>query len=427
MYDIIVVGARCAGSPAAMLLAKKGYKVLLLDRSSFPSDKPLSTHYLLPNAIAALKRFGLLEKLQQSNCPPLKETLVDWGSGRFCSQHPPVEGLSEGYCPRRYILDQILLEGALEAGVEFREHSTLTDLVFENGKVVGIKYQHKNQSAIFEERASIVIGADGLFSQVAQKVQAKKYNEVPTQSAVCFSYWENVEIEAPISIYLRPDRILAMGRTNDQLTVIQDYLPVEQFKEFKKDLGANYLKDFQRYTPELYERISKGKRVEKWLATDNQPNFFRTPLGPGWALVGDASLHHDSNNPSGISYAFINTEKMVATIDKVLSENQTYESALQEYEAWRLQRWGAHYGFLTQNAEPRVPDEKMRQLLGIMSQDPQVAYEFLGFFNGNEGSDYFLTEENLRKIFLKYAGQKNPPAQQEEVEAPSLTPLEARI
>ncbi|HXF60055.1 MAG TPA: FAD-dependent monooxygenase, partial [Caldilineaceae bacterium] len=62
MYDAIVVGARCAGSPTAMLLARKGYRVLLLDKAGFPSDT-LSTHYIHQPGVACLKRWGLLDKV----------------------------------------------------------------------------------------------------------------------------------------------------------------------------------------------------------------------------------------------------------------------------------------------------------------------------------------------------------------------------
>ena len=58
-YDVIVVGARCAGSPAAMLLARRGYKVLVVDRATFPSDTP-TAHFLLPPGVARLRRWGLL-------------------------------------------------------------------------------------------------------------------------------------------------------------------------------------------------------------------------------------------------------------------------------------------------------------------------------------------------------------------------------
>ena len=60
MYDAIIIGARCAGAPTAMLLARAGHRILLLDKSTFPSDK-LSTHYIQPSGVQCLEEWGLLD------------------------------------------------------------------------------------------------------------------------------------------------------------------------------------------------------------------------------------------------------------------------------------------------------------------------------------------------------------------------------
>ena len=77
-YDAIVIGARCAGSPTAMLLARRGYKVLLVDRASFPSDT-VSTHVVQPKGVAALARWGLLDLVVASGCPPVNVHTFDFG------------------------------------------------------------------------------------------------------------------------------------------------------------------------------------------------------------------------------------------------------------------------------------------------------------------------------------------------------------
>src|SRR5215211_2576886 len=121
MYDAIVVGARCAGSPAAMLLARKGYRVLLLDRSGFPSDT-LSTHYIHQPGVARLARWGLLDKVVASNCPPVRQLTFDVGPFALVGTPPPVDGIAEAYAPRRTVLDQILIDAAVAAGAELRTH-----------------------------------------------------------------------------------------------------------------------------------------------------------------------------------------------------------------------------------------------------------------------------------------------------------------
>src|SRR4051794_23886425 len=120
MYDVIVVGARCAGSPTAMLLARKGYRVLLLDKASFPSDT-LSTHYIHQPGIARLARWGLLERVIASNCPPIRNQILDIGPFALEGSPSPAGAIAAAYAPRRAILDQILVEAAVAAGAELRE------------------------------------------------------------------------------------------------------------------------------------------------------------------------------------------------------------------------------------------------------------------------------------------------------------------
>src|SRR5437016_734182 len=138
MYDAIIVGARCAGSPTAMLLARKGYKVLLLDKAGFPSDA-LSTHYIHQPGGAKLARWGLLDKVVASNCPPVREQILDLGPLTLVGTPPAVDGVADGYAPRRKVLDQILVDAAVEAGAELREHFAVQELVRDGECVSGIR------------------------------------------------------------------------------------------------------------------------------------------------------------------------------------------------------------------------------------------------------------------------------------------------
>src|SRR2546430_17348904 len=117
MYDAIVVGARCAGSSTAMLLSREGYRVLLLDKGSFPRD-PLSTHYIHQPGTARLQRWGLLDKVAASNCPPIRQQRFDVGPFALVGAPPPADGVGDAYAPRRRILDKILVDAAVEAGAE---------------------------------------------------------------------------------------------------------------------------------------------------------------------------------------------------------------------------------------------------------------------------------------------------------------------
>ncbi len=158
-YDAIVVGARCAGAPTAMLLAQKGYKVLVVDRASFPSDT-VSTHVIHAPGMAALARWGLFDQVIASGCPPIETYSFDFGPFTIAGTPRPQDGMSAAYAPRRTILDKILVDAAARAGAEVRERFTMEELLVEDGSVVGIR-GHDEGGRSVDERARVVVGAGG--------------------------------------------------------------------------------------------------------------------------------------------------------------------------------------------------------------------------------------------------------------------------
>src|SRR5690349_11462940 len=138
MYDAIVVGARCAGSPTAMLLARKGYRVLLLDRASFPSDT-LSVHYIHQPGVAALARWGLLETVIATGCPPVRQQRIDLGPFALVGAPSPADGIADAYAPRRTVLDTILIEAAAAAGAEVRQRFSVQEILMDGERVTGIR------------------------------------------------------------------------------------------------------------------------------------------------------------------------------------------------------------------------------------------------------------------------------------------------
>ena len=189
MYDAIVVGARCAGSPTAMLLARKGYRVLLLDKSTFPSDI-MSTHYIHPPGVERLRRWGLLDAVWASNCPRIAKTTLYFGEAPFTPPAPP--GAPEACCPRRTVLDKILVDAAVAAGAELREGFSVKEIVADGNRIVGIRGTVKGGASVTEE-ARLVIGADGLHSTVARFVKPPEYNTKPTLSFGYYAYWSGVK------------------------------------------------------------------------------------------------------------------------------------------------------------------------------------------------------------------------------------------
>lgn len=238
-YDAIIIGARCAGSPTGMLLARKGYRVLVVDRATFPSDT-VSTHVVQPLAAAALARWGLLDRLVATGCPPMHTYSFDFGPFTIAGA-PGTKEASVAYCPRRIVLDKLLVDAAAEAGAEIRVGFMVEELLFDEGRVVGIR-GHSRGGGIVTERAGVVVGADGWHSIVSAAVQPERYNEKPPLLAAYYSYWSGQPIDGRFEIYVRPHRGFGAAPTHDGLTLIIGGWPQSEFAANKHDVDGNFLK-----------------------------------------------------------------------------------------------------------------------------------------------------------------------------------------
>jgi flavin-dependent dehydrogenase len=354
VYDAIVVGARCAGSPTAMLLARKGYRVLLVDRDDFPSDI-MSTHFIHLPGIVRLKNWGLLDELAASGCPPILSATVHFGDAYFS---PPrlsdmMPGLPEAtLCPRRVILDKLLLDAAIAAGAEFRPRFPVRGLLWEDGQVVGVR-GGANGSDI-EERARIVIGADGLHSRVARETKPAEYNVIPSLTFAYYTYWSGIEMEG-IHFYFFEDLGILAFPTHWGQVCLGVGGPRETFHEFRKDIAGNYMKLIDR-VPALSAQVRAAKQEQRFLGTADQPNYFRKPYGPGWALVGDAGYHRDFITGLGINDAFRDAELLAKAVDQGFSGKRPIEDAMAEYQATRDDLAMPLYEITTKMAAGEIQD-----------------------------------------------------------------------
>jgi flavin-dependent dehydrogenase len=324
MYDVIVIGARCAGSPTAMLLARAGYKVLLLDKATFPSDK-LSTHYIQPAGVQALAGWGLLDRVIAAGTPPIETFSVFLGPNRLPT--PPLE--SNAYCPRRYLLDQILVDAAAEAGAEVRQGFRVESLRMDGDTVTGI-VGHGRDGVEVRESARYVIGAEGHHSLVAKTVKAPAYREREALTGGYYSYFSGVEVDGA-EVYLTPNGGILAFPTNNGRVCIAAGGPRASFHSYRADIEGRFYEILDG-APEFAARVRAGKREERWMGSADVPNFFRKPWGPGWALVGDAGYMKDPVTGFGITDAFRDARLLAKALGLVFSGERSPEEALQGYQ-----------------------------------------------------------------------------------------------
>jgi flavin-dependent dehydrogenase len=391
MYDAIVVGARCAGSPTAMLLARQGHRVLVVDRAGFPSDT-LSTHYIHQSGVASLERWGLLPRIAAAGAPGIRNYTLDVGPFALHGAPPPIGEVTEAYSLRRTVLDQMLVEAAADAGAQVRQHFPVDGLVTDGDRVTGIRSRGKT------EHARVVIGADGLNSLVARGVGAPTYNDQGTLTCAYYTYWSGVEIDG-VELYPRPGCMIVAAPTNDGQVVTIVLWPNAEFHAIRSDIERRFLEALE-LAPGLAARVRRATRSERFRGTGRLPNFYRRPHGKGWALVGDAGYHKDPILALGISDAFRDAELLAQAVDAGLSGRAPLARTLPDYER-RRNELSAH-GFQSTIGFARLqpPPPDMQQLFAALRDNPRERDRLFGTFAGTVPPDEYFAPDNLTRILM---------------------------
>ena len=398
-YDVIVIGARCAGSPAAMCLARKGYRVLLVDKAKFPSDM-LSTHVIHPLGSAALAKWGLLDRVVATGCPPIDTYAFDFGPIQI-EGSPRTAELPPAYCPRRTVLDKILVDAADAAGVDVREEFTVDDILIEDGRVAGIRGRSRGGNPV-TERAQVVVGADGRHSLLVRAVQPEEYHVRPPVQAGYYTYFSNLPVEGRFEIYSRPNRGFAAAPTNDGLTMVVAGWAIAEHEQNKKDYEGSYIKTLEM-APSFADRLRSAKREDRLYGAIT-PNYFRKPYGPGWALIGDAGYQKDPITAQGIMDAFRDAEKCAEAIDLVLSGASSFDDAMSEYQRARDEQALPMYEFTYGVATLAPPPQETQQLFAAIAGNRAAMDGFAQVNAGTLSPARFFSPENVRAILAARAG-----------------------
>jgi flavin-dependent dehydrogenase len=377
-YDAIVVGARVAGATTALLLAQKGYSVLLLEQDRFPSGT-LSTHLFFTDTMQVFDRIGVLDRVLAVDAPRLKRLKFPYVDAPF----PEVDGRDFALCIRREVLDTILVEAA-EANprIDVRTGTRVTGVLKEGERVTGVGFRPIGTSDQREASARIVIGADGRNSLLAREVRAKRYFEVPALFAWYYAYFPNVLLDVPPSAMAeRLAGYPAVGAdygasfvfpTDSHLTLVGFGVQRDAFDAFRRDYRRHFMEGIS-LVPGVAARVGNRQPEGAIVGTGDLPNFFRVPAGAGWALVGDAGSHKDPHTVQGMGDAARSAVLLTDALDRYWRGECPEQDSLARYHVERDADLLPMYDFTTSRLEAQFTQEEWQEYGRLTWENQELA------------------------------------------------------
>lgn len=312
-YDAVIVGARCAGSATALLLARAGLRVLVVDRQEYGSDTN-STHALMRGAVVQLARWGVLEELLDSGAPLIETTTFHYGDEAIAVPIKAGADVPGLLAPRRTVLDRALVDAARRSGAEVVHNVAVRNLLRDRpGRVNGVRLRLPDGSAC-DVHSDIIVGADGIASTVARLVAARVQRRGVAAASNLYGYVRNVKVEG-YHWHYRPHIAAGVIPTNDGLTCVFVSVPTERFDlELRLDVDGGYVAILDALAPELANTVRAQGFAERLRGFRGIPGYIREAHGPGWALVGDAGFFRDPLTAHGITDALRDAEGLATAI-----------------------------------------------------------------------------------------------------------------
>ncbi len=356
-YDALIIGARVAGATVAAFLGDAGYRVLLADRAIFPSPA-LSTHFFRgAGFVSVLHDLAVLDDALALGAPRLVRQYRYVDGAATYQTEPPQDPGEMGFCLsiRRRALDDLMVRrAAASQSVALLQRTRVTDLDWEGGRVVGARLAGPDGQRTV--RARMVIGADGRHSSIARAVEAPNRCWDSGTRALYYCYVREFaaregDLPDGPEFSLLGDELAYVFPSEAGLTCLalsinlQEYNSLGPTRESRTGRLATLLDRHAGIAPRWHAAVMEGG----WLGTGPEPNYVRTPYGPGWALVGDASLHQDPWTGFGMDSAGVHARALAESLISWWWGEMGEDEALDAYRRRRdehgLERYRISVGF----------------------------------------------------------------------------------
>jgi len=342
-FDVIVVGARCAGASLATLLARQGAKVAVVEQAQFPRDT-LSSHVIQTDALAFLRRLGVMEQVQATGARFMSHVDARLGDARVLVPYPQLPGdVGGAACIRRFIFDPILADAAAAAGAHVHMATKVVGLVEEDGRVAGVRVVDKGSERVL--RAKLVVGADGRSSTIARLCGARSYNVRRNERTYYWSFFEGAELSGEPTFVLHRwgDRFVFGGPADSGLYIVGISPEAGERDDFRRTLERSFMDHANSCEP-VAATIAGATRATKIFGIRSFSTYFREGAGRGWVLAGDAGHFKDPAVGRGIGDAFLQADALAPIIlDKLDAQPAVLDRALRRWVRWRDREFAGHY------------------------------------------------------------------------------------
>ncbi|UGT45587.1 NAD(P)/FAD-dependent oxidoreductase [Nocardia yamanashiensis] len=345
--DVVIVGGRCAGSALAVLLARQGLQVIVLEQVHHPKAT-LSSHALQTDAVSFLERLKVIDKVVQTGAPFMTRVDTRMEDFRTITDYPLQPGDVGGALSiRREVLDPILAEAAVDAGADFRMGARVVNLLTdEHGRVEGVRAVRAGKK--MEIYGKLVIGADGRDSTVARLVGARKYNVTHNERWYYWTYFTGAQWSEPTFIFHRwGDRHVFAGPCDDGLYIVGVSPEVHEREAFRRNLRESVMQHARSCEP-VAAAIDQAQQTGKIFGITKFSGYFREPSGPGWVLVGDSGHFKDPAVGRGIADAFRQADTLAAVLRQRIHGNaKDLDRAIARWGRQRDRKYADYYWMAT--------------------------------------------------------------------------------